>query len=291
MPLAAFPKCFIRAILQDRTMTIRDFVDLASGIGLDGVELYSPMLAGWDDSRLHALKTCADDRNIKLAMMCHSPDFTQPEAAARRAEVLREAEVIRQTALLGGRYCRVLSGQDRAELRIADGIRFAVDCIMALLPIAETYGVTLTLENHFKDDLWERPEFTRRADRFVELVNAIPETPWFGVNFDPSNATVNGDDPLALLQTVKRRVVTMHASDRYLPNGELPGSDIEYAMLRHGVIGQGLNDYDAIFGILRSVDFQGWVSIEDGVDPSRGVEDLRASARFLRQKMAEYGIA
>jgi sugar phosphate isomerase/epimerase len=62
-------------------------------------------------------------------------------------------------------------------------------------------------------------------------------------------------------------------------------------MLRHGVIGQGLNDYDAIFGILRSVDFQGWVSIEDGVDPSRGVEDLRASARFLRQKMAEYGIA
>jgi sugar phosphate isomerase/epimerase len=51
------------------------------------------------------------------------------------------------------------------------------------------------------------------------------------------------------------------------------------------VIGQGLNDYDAIFSTLRGVGFDGWISIEDG---ENGMDELRASVRFLRAKMAEH---
>ena len=36
--------------------------------------------------------------------------------------------------------------------------------------------------------------------------------------------------------------------------------------LRHGEIGKGLNDYDAIFTELKGKGFDGWISIEDGVD-------------------------
>ena len=35
--------------------------------------------------------------------------------------------------------------------------------------------------------------------------------------------------------------------------------------LSHGEIGKGLNDYDAIFGSLAEIGFDGWISIEDGV--------------------------
>ena len=79
----------------------------------------------------------------------------------------------------------------------------------------------------------------------------------------------------------------MHASDRYLKGGtldDLRQSDgtIGYSpLLSHGVIGEGLNDYDRIFEILRSVGFTGWISIEDGVD---GIGQLVDSARFLRRK-------
>src|SRR5205085_4277892 len=114
----------------------------------------------------------------------------------------------------------------------------------------------------------------------------------FGVNYDPSNTFLAGEDPVELLRLVSSRVVTMHASDRYLKEGTIEDLRWEedgaagYAKrLSHGEIGKGLNNYDAIFSELKRVHFTSWISIEDGVD---GVEQLRASVAFLRKKMAEY---
>jgi sugar phosphate isomerase/epimerase len=126
---------------------------------------------------------------------------------------------------------------------------------------------------------------------YFELVEAI-QHPSFGVNYDPSNAYLAGDDPIELLKRVSHRVVTMHASDRYLIEGTLEdlrreeGGAAGYAKrLRHGEIGKGLNDYDAIFSELRRVGFDSWISIEDGVD---GIDQLRRSAEFLRRKIDEH---
>ena len=55
--------------------------------------------------------------------------------------------------------------------------------------------------------------------------------------------------------------------------------------LCHGEIGKGLNDYDAIFGILKSIGYAGWISVEDGVD---GLEQMARSVLFLKRKIAEY---
>ena len=49
--------------------------------------------------------------------------------------------------------------------------------------------------------------------------NAIPEREYFGVQYDPSNAIVAGDNPIELLRAVADRVVSMHASDRFLTEG------------------------------------------------------------------------
>ena len=46
-----------------------------------------------------------------------------------------------------------------------------------------------------------------------------------------------------------------------------------------------MNDYDAIFRELRSVGFDSWISIEDGVD---GMDQLGESVGFLRRKMREH---
>ncbi len=55
--------------------------------------------------------------------------------------------------------------------------------------------------------------------------------------------------------------------------------------LRHGEIGKGLNDYDAIFTQLAEVGFDGWISIEDGVE---GLDQLKRSAEFLRAKIRQH---
>ena len=128
-------------------------------------------------------------------------------------------------------------------------------------------------------------------DVFCELVGRIRH-PHFGVNYDPSNTILAGEDPLELLRRVKHRVVTMHASDRYLKEGTIEdlrreeGGAAGYAKrLSHGEIGKGLNDYDAIFSELKSKGFDGWISIEDGVD---GMDQLERSVAFLRAKMKQY---
>jgi sugar phosphate isomerase/epimerase len=55
--------------------------------------------------------------------------------------------------------------------------------------------------------------------------------------------------------------------------------------IQHGIIGRGLNDYDAIFRILKDAGFDGWISIEDGMN---GMGELRQSVEFLRGKINQY---
>ena len=156
---------------------------------------------------------------------------------------------------------------------------------------AEECGVSLVIENHYKDDFWEYPEFAQHMEVFCGLVEMI-QHPRFGVNYDPSNTYLAGEDPIELLRRVSSRVMTMHASDRYLIEGTLDdlrreesGSSGYARRLRHGQIGEGLNDYDSIFEELNRVDFNGWISIEDGVD---GIDELRRSVDFLKKKITEH---
>ena len=277
-------------------MSVEQWIDDAHAmLDVDGLEFYWGFTPR-QDAAISRLRERMESVGLAMPMMCYSPDFTQPDAVARAREVEAQRRVIEVTAQLGGGLCRVLSGQRRPELSIDDGVKYAAECIAALLPDAERHGVVLILENHYKDGYWDFPEFAQKREVFLQLLDAIPRSPWFGVNYDPSNAIVAGDDPLQLLDDVKDRVVSMHASDRYFEGGTLAdlqqlGAHQGYAsILKHGIIGRGLNDYDAIFSTLKRAGFNGWISIEDGNDPAVGMEHLRLSAEFLRAKMREHGL-
>ncbi len=289
--LAAFPKAFMQALCKDGSMKLAEWIDLACGLDIDGLEWYAGFLEMQDPQNWKTCRRQVEDRGKVIPMMCCSPDFTHPERAFREKEINKQKRWIDMTHTLGGTYCRVLSGQRRPGLSVADGVRFAAESIEACLPYAQERGITLIIENHYKDDFWLYPEFAQKREVFCTLVDRISH-PNFGVNYDPSNAFLAGEDPLDLLKRVSTRVVTMHASDRYLLEGTLEDLRREendaagYAKrLCHGEIGKGLNDYDAIFTELKRVGFDGWISIEDGVE---GMEQLRRSVQFLRQKIGAY---
>lgn len=126
-------------------------------------------------------------------------------------------------------------------------------------------------------------EFAQKTDVFLRVLDAIPASPCFGVQYDPVNAITTGDDPVQLLQTVVERMVSMHASDCRLnqaermcdPKVEQTGPSVE-----HCIIGEGIVDYDSILRMLSGVGYQGWMSIEDGID---GLAQLQTSVSFLRK--------
>ena len=298
MPIAAFPKCFIQDLCVHRTMTVDQWIDMSADFDIDGLEFYWPSTPWQDKAELERLRKRVEAQGRSIPMMCYSPDFTKPDQAERRNEVENQKRVIETCAVLGTQFCRVLSGQRRQDVGRQDGIAWVQECIHELLDFAGKHQVTLIIENHYKDSFWTAPEFAQKMDVFLELLEGIAPSPWFGVNYDPSNCIIAGEDPIELLEAVKERVVTMHASDRYFEGGtfeDLVKLDAEpltgYAgILRHGVVGQGMNDYDRIFSILKGAGFKGWVSIEDGEDPAKGAEDIAESAVFLRKRMKEHGL-
>lgn len=281
----------MQALCKEGSMRVSEWINLACQLDLDGLEWYAGFIEMGNEKNWVRFRREVEEHGKVIPMMCCSPDFTHPDADFRRNEIHKQKRWIDMTHALGGSYCRVLSGQRRPELTVQEGINLAAECIRECLPYAREYEITLVIENHYKDDFWTYPEFAQSMDVFCQLVDAIHD-PYFGVNYDPSNAYLAGDDPLELLRRISRRVVTMHASDRYVVEGTLDDLRREendsagYAKrLRHGEIGRGLNDYDAIFSELKRVGFAGWISIEDGVE---GMDQLERSVTFVRQKIREY---
>lgn len=283
----------MQALCKDGTMNLSEWIDLAGELPIDGLEWYAGFLEMEDRTNWEPLRRkVVEEKGLSIPMMCCSPDFTHPDADYRAEQVEKEKFWIEMTAALGGRFCRVLSGQRRPELSREEGVQFAAECIDKCAPFAAEKGITLVIENHYKDDFWDYPEFAQMMDVFCDLVSAV-KAPNFGVNYDPSNTILAGEEPLDLLAKISHRVITMHASDRFLLEGTIEdlrkeecGAEGYARRLSHGEIGKGMNDYDAIFTELKRVGFgDNWISVEDGVD---GMDQLARSVDFLRAKICEY---
>lgn len=292
--ISAFPKCYLETIAGARTMSVFDWIAMAKSLPADGLEMYEGFFTSLDDAYIDTVGEAIQSAGFAMPMLCCSPDFTQPDRADRQRAVEHEAEMIRVTRRLGGprSVCRVLSGQRRPEVPIDEGLAWVIDCLQQLLPVAREYDVILGLENHYKDGFWKFPEFAQKKDVFLKILAAIPDRTHFGVQYDPSNAIVAGDNPLDWLVAVQDRVVSMHASDRSLSEGatldELRQSDgtLGYSpKLKHGVVGRGLNDYPAIFTLLVKNHYQGWISIEDGMN---GMDEMAESLAFLHRMVDRF---
>ncbi len=288
--ISVFPKCYFDE-LTDGRMPFEDWIRAAAGLGGEGVEHYDGFFRSLAPADVDPIVRVMKETGQITSMLCFSPDFTHADPAERARQVSRQKAAIDLTVQLGARHCRTLSGQRVPGLSRTEGVDRTVDGIRRSLEYAEQRGVILCLENHYKDGTWRYPEFAQAEDVFLEILDRI-DSPSIGVQYDPSNATVGGYDPIAFLERVKHRVVTVHASDRFLAEGasldalrQQDGSTGYAAALKHGETGTGLNDYDAIFRILASVGFDGWISIEDGMN---GLDEIRRSADFLKAKRAQY---
>jgi sugar phosphate isomerase/epimerase len=288
--ISVFPK-FAFDQLVAREMSFEQWIRDAAALGGEGVEHYDGFFPSLEPAAVDRIRRLIDETGQVTSMICFSPDFTHPDAAERARQVERQKAAIDLTVRLGASHCRTLSGQRYPGLSRADGIARTVEGITRSLEYAERRGVVLCMENHYKDGTWRYPEFAQPEDIYLEIIGRI-DSPHFGVQYDPSNAFVGGFDPVKFLEKVRHRVVTMHASDRYLAPGATlddlkqgDGATGYAAALRHGETGKGLNDYDAIFRILADTGFTGWISVEAGME---GLGEIARSVDFLKEKRATY---
>ena len=115
-----------------------------------------------------------------------------------------------------------------------EGFKWCIDSIEKCLPAAEKNGVLMALENHWG--------LARTAKGLLRIAKAI-ESPWLGVLMDTGNFL---EDPYDQLEMIASRTVFVQAKT-YYGGGEWYTLDL---------------DYKRIAGILRKVNYRGYVSIE-----------------------------
>jgi sugar phosphate isomerase/epimerase len=288
--ISVFPKFQFDELVAG-TSSFEQWIRNAPALGGEGIEHYDGFFRSLAPGDVDPIARLIAETGQVTSMICFSPDFTHPDREERLRQVQRQKAAIDLTVRLGARHCRTLSGQRYPGLGRDEGIARTLEGIRRSLEYAESRNVVLCMENHYKDGTWRYPEFAQPEDIYLEIVEQI-DSPFFGVQYDPSNAFVGGFDPVTFLEKVRHRVVTMHASDRYLAPGatldDLAAGDgsLGYASaLKHGETGQGLNDYDAIFRLLAGVRFSGWISVEAGLE---GLDEIARSVEFLKRKRREF---
>ncbi|HID05664.1 MAG TPA: sugar phosphate isomerase/epimerase [Armatimonadetes bacterium] len=253
--------------------SLADLLAQARDFGLAFVELHYSILPAYNRRALNSVCKLLSRYELSISQLTCAPDFTHPDADQRMHELEEMKTLVQVARVLGACGVRITAGCAHEGVSREQGIQWAVDGIKRLLDFAEPRGIKLGLENHYKDRRWEHPDFAFQPDIFLAIFHRLEDTP-VGVNFDAANSLMVGEDPLRILREVKHKVWHMHASDR------------KVGMYQHTVVGEGDVDYDAIFTELASINYCGFISLEDG--SPFGDEGTRRSLTFLRQKIAQY---
>lgn len=273
--LSWIPVRLMPAIMFDKTMTTEQWLDKAKNLfGLPAVEMYFGFLKGLDEEYVDHIAGELKRLGLEVSQLCTSTDFTHPDPEERK----RQHDYLKRAIIAANKMeapgIRFVTGQRHPQVSDEQGIEWVVAGLEEMVNFAEPYGVQIRLENHYRDrSVWELPDFAQKSEVFFKLFERIKDTPVM-INFDCSNALMCDDDPVEILNVVKDKVVSIHASDR------------KRGSYQHSVIGQGEVPFDAIFKVLSESGFSGWISAEDG-NPE-GDEGFAKSLAYLRAKIDEY---
>ena len=273
MKLSVLPVSFYSDII-DGQMSLGEWAHMGSDLGLDAIDVSILFFPDRSPQALAQARREIEDEGMSLAMMSTYPDFTHPDPKERASEHDRARETVDVAQTLGLRFVRAIAGQGHPETGRSEGIAWAVDGLSALVDYSRGSGVTIVYENHDQAGVMEYQDFSAAQDVFLAICEATSGI-GLGVNFDTANATVLTPDPMALLEHVIDRVVTLHANDAYRVEGGH----------RWAVVGTGLVPFPALFARLHEAGWDNWICIEEA--SQQGPQAVRRAVEFVRRAWAE----
>ena len=197
------------------SMTLFDFIDLASTLPLDAVELTSYFFAEETDAYLDKLKAHAAAKKLAISGVPVGNNFCQRDDAKRKADVEHVKTWTRHAARLGAQTVRVFAG----NLPKGDTLEQAQGRVVAAMEeccaVAEKLGVTLALENH--------GGITATPEQLLALVKPI-KSQALGVNIDTGN--FHTADPYADVAKIAPYGVVCQVKTELSRNGKKEPADL-----------------------------------------------------------------
>jgi sugar phosphate isomerase/epimerase len=217
------------------TMTFNDFIDQAAAMDLDAVEFTQYYFPDTTPEFLAGLKGRCSRLGLDVSGTAIGNNFCRTDPAKLREEIAKVKKWVEFTSRLGGKTIRIFAGtlekgdtEELARQRCIEAIYEACD-------YAGKYGIFLALENH--------GGITATIDQTLQLVQGVKHD-WFGVNWDTGN--FHSADPYADLARLAPYAVIVQ---------------IKTEIQRSGLKKEDA-DLQRLIGILRSVNYRGYVALE-----------------------------
>lgn len=269
----------MNAIVQKENWTPVDFINYAHGISLEGVELLDFY---WKDkeNELNQVIEALEKHDMKVSAFDVSNNFVKRSREERAAEEAKVLEGIKTAKKLGTDIVRVFCGDLNDGLTYEEGQEWIVEGLKHCAAEAEKEQVYLAIENHGL--------LAGKSEQVKEIISRV-NSPYVKSTFDTGNFLLVHEDPVQALEKVKEQVVHVHFKDFRKKEADetVRGfKSLEGDELIGVVPGDGLVELKQIVDGLKSVQYNGWLSLE-----YEGFDDVKAAneeaVRRLRALLKE----
>jgi sugar phosphate isomerase/epimerase len=265
--------------------SVFEAVQRIAAAGYEGVEIladsphiFAPAFTRVDLERLRSLlrETGLQVANINAntAMGYYGRDFWEPlfepslanpVDAERRWRIDYTLRCIELASLLQCPSVSITSGRMVPGVSPDGSLNLLKQSLRELIPCAEEHAVRLGIE-------YEPGLLIENCRELASLLDEMG-SPLLGANLDLGHSHVLGEDPEAVLETLKGRVFHIHLED------------IAQGKHHHLIPGDGDLDFNLIFTLLRRFGFAGFVTVELYTYPQCPDEAARRSLDHLRPHM------
>ena len=232
---------------------IEKVIDHAAELGVEGVDVLHMQMASEKVEYLRKLKRHAFVNGVGLVGLSIHQGFVKPKVEDRKKNIAHTIHCMELAHELGIPCIRLNTGRWRTSKSFdelmanrgiepavkgytdEDGFKWCIDSIEQCLPAAEKLGVHMALENHWG--------LARTPEGLLRIAKQFDDNPWLGVLMDTGNFLEN---PYTKLEQIASRTTFVQAKT-YYGGGKWYTLDL---------------DYQRIAGILRKVNYRGYISIE-----------------------------
>lgn len=254
----------LASAIKKEQWSIIDFINYASKIPVDGVELLDMY---WDDNNdleIEQVKRTLDSLDLKVSAYDVTNNFVKETSVERDAEVKKVLNGIEVAKMLDTNIVRVFCGDINGELTFEEGASWIIEGLKKCAEVAEKAQVYLAIENHGL--------LAGTSAQVVEILKEV-NSPYVKSTFDTGNFLLVHEKPTEAFNQLKTDIVHVHFKDfrekdeNDLFNGFRSTKGVELI----GVIpGDGEVDLAYIVDGLKKANYDGWLSIEyEGFDDAK----------------------
>ena len=255
-----------------------EITSAAKDFGFDGVEVRG---LGEDISAIHAQPFSSEElpetikklNSLRLVIPCFSCDCCLKDEEKRQENINEITEYIKLAGKLSTPYVRILADSSPAPEGEVDD-ELVISQLKELIPIAEENNVTLLIETNgvYAD--------TERLLRVLQLASSDAVAALWDMHHP---YRIKGESPEKTVQTLGAYIKHVHIKDSIIEDGKII----------YRLMGEGDLPIDEMIMALRSINYDGYISLEWVKRWAEGLEDpgivIPHFSNFMNQYI-EHGV-